>query len=181
MQPRGKGNQPPSDVAWLVLRAQSGDRLALEELLRETQRSLRAYVSSMVSRPELAPDVMQELLLTVYRKLGALKEPRAYWAWVRRIASRQVMAAAGTRHWDATLYESLDESAEIAAAPAELTDGVRDLVRKLPPAAREVMVLHYSDGFTIHEVAAILDLPVGTIKSRLAYGLKALRERIERQ
>ena len=63
-------------------------------------------------------------------------------------------------------------------AGRELLDQLRN-VEGLSPASRAVLVLHFEEGLTLSEIAAILELPLGTVKSRLAYGLSALRRRID--
>lgn len=167
------------EIVWLVLRAQAGDRAALEQLLRVTQKKIGGYVRVMIGDADLASDVVQQVLITTYRKLHTLQEPRAYWGWVRRIASRSIMAALGARRRDEEMHPPLsDDVAERAAAPAELQSWVPDVLRTLPPASREVMVLHYSEGLSLEEIAAVLDLRIGTVKSRLAYGLRALRRQV---
>lgn len=64
------------------------------------------------------------------------------------------------------------EGSEPAVSPAELALWVPEVLRHLAPATRNVLVLHYCDDLTLQEIGAVLDLPTGTVKSRLAYGLK---------
>src|SRR5688572_29481823 len=75
-----------------VLRAQSGDREALEFLLRHIQPSLRRYLRGLVG-PDDGDDVMQEVMLSIYRNLSWLEDPEVFRPWAFRIASR-----AGVRH-----------------------------------------------------------------------------------
>src|SRR5688572_24367693 len=89
----GRSPAAPRDFSWLVLRSQAGDRRALEDLLREAQEMLRPYVVSMMGDPFGGSDVLQDVLLIIYRKLGNLREPRAFVGWARRIASREVYRA----------------------------------------------------------------------------------------
>ncbi len=74
---------PPADpdargTVWLVLRAQAGDRAALEALLAHADGLLRPYATLMLREADAADDVLQDALLLVYRKLGTLREPRAF-------------------------------------------------------------------------------------------------------
>jgi RNA polymerase sigma-70 factor, ECF subfamily len=75
--------------SWLVLRAQSGDREALDELLKSVQGPLYGYVFSLVRERPLAEDILQEVFFRVYRKLGWLREPELFRAWAYRIATRE--------------------------------------------------------------------------------------------
>ena len=166
------------ETAWLVLRAQAGDRAALEALLERAQARLRPFVEVMVPEPHLRDDVLQEVLLLVYRKLGTLREPRAFGAWARRIAGREVFRALRRLRRDERTHEELSPDT-IAEPPPPETDGLLDrlpeMLERISPASRAVLALHYLDGLTLDETAAVLEIPPGTAKSRLAYGLASLR------
>lgn len=166
-------------TAWLVLRAQSGDRAALEALLSHADGLLRPYATLMLRDDDAADDVLQDVLLLVYRKLGSLREPRAFAAWARRIASREIFRTLRTRRAHDHLHDELPLDLVDAADPPEPPDGMIDqlpeLLQRVSPASRAVLALHYIDDLSLDEIAAVLDLPTGTVKSRLAYGLATLR------
>src|SRR5271155_1033507 len=77
----------PPDQTLLVLLAQTGDRAALEQLLRDTHAPLRRYVTRLAGA-DLADDILQETSLQIFRKLPFLREPAVFRAWALRIASR---------------------------------------------------------------------------------------------
>src|SRR5271155_5963057 len=77
----------PPDQTLLVLLAQTGDRAALEQLLRDTHAPLRRYVTHLVGA-DLADDILQETSLQIFRKLPFLREPAVFRPWTFRIASR---------------------------------------------------------------------------------------------
>lgn len=160
----------------LVLRAQSGDRAALDELLRGIQDALHRYLRRLTGDDSLADDVLQEVFVKVYRKLAWLDDPALFRPWVYRIASRQAFKALkGERRWRDQIRD--EDTLAVVASPAEpppATDIAR-LLDRLTPASRGVLILHYLDEMPLHEVAAILGIPLGTAKSRLAYGLATLR------
>src|ERR1700732_2239097 len=79
------------DERLLVLRAQAGDVRAFEQLLIRVHRPLRGYVRGMVG-PTMADDVLQEVALRIFRQIRFLLEPRAFRAWVQRIATRVALA-----------------------------------------------------------------------------------------
>ena len=166
-------------AAWLVLRAQAGDRAALEALLAHADALVRPYAALMLRDADATDDVMQDVLLIVYRKLGTLREPRAFAGWARRIASREIFRALrGRRAWDRThdaLPPDLPGDAAPPAEPGDLLPRLPALLERVSPASRAVLALHYLDGLSLDETAAVLDLPPGTAKSRLAYGLATLR------
>ncbi len=166
-----------------VLRAQSGDRQALDDLLREVQGPLFRCIRAITAQRELAEDVLQDVLVILCRQLVWLREPRLFRAWSYRIASREALRRLGReRRVPLTEVGALERLPGVA-----LPDPVRrDLAARLPalvaeltPACRPVLALHYLEELTLPEVADILGLPLGTVKSRLAYGLRLLRGRLQ--
>ncbi len=175
---------PPSQhdargTAWLVLRAQAGDRTALEALLAHADTLLRPFATLMLRDADAVDDVLQDALLIVYRKLGTLREPRAFAAWARRIAGREIFRALRGRRAHDQIHDPLPPDLPDGAEPPDPPDGLLErlptLLERVSPASRAVLALHYLDDLSLDEIAAVLDLPTGTVKSRLAYGLTALR------
>ena len=162
-----------AEILWIT-RAQCGDREALESLLRDVQPVLQRYVRRLASA-ELADDIVQETLIAIARKLRWLSEPRLFRAWAFRIASRQAFRhLRRERRWAGSDEVPLD-SLPSAEPPPEIY--LRAVLESdlLAPASRAVLTLHFHEGLTLPEVAAILEIPLGTAKSRLAYGLTVLR------
>ena len=170
-------------TAWLVLRAQAGDRAALEALLAHADGLLRPYATLMLRDADAAEDVLQDVLLAIYRKLATLREPRAFAAWARRIASREIFRALRSKRAYDQAHDELPPDLPDDADPPEPPDGLLqrlpELLERVSPASRAVLALHYLDELTLDEIAAILDLPPGTVKSRLAYGLSTLRRLLD--
>jgi RNA polymerase sigma-70 factor, ECF subfamily len=173
------GRRAPREVPWLVLRAQAGDRAALEALLGHAEGELRPYAAAMVPDGDLRSDVLQEVLVLVYRKLGTLREPRAFGAWARRIAAREIFRALRASRDRERTHEELPPDLPADSVEPLASDGLLErlpaLLEHVSPASRAVLALHYLDGLTLDETGAVLDLPPGTVKSRLAYGLATLR------
>lgn len=167
------------ETAWLVLRAQAGDRAALESLLEHAHAMLLPYVAVMVRDGDAAADVLQEILVLLFRKLPSLREPRAFASWARRVASREIFRALRKlREYERThdeLPPDVPAEPDPPLASAGLLERLPALLERVSPASRAVVALHYLDGLTLDETAAVLELPPGTVKSRLAYGLAALR------
>lgn len=162
----------------LVLLAQCDDPTALDALFLGIQNRLSRYIAGMVGR-EAAEDVLQEVFVRIWRNLKWLRRAELFRPWAYRIASRACYKhLKRTRRWSARH----DEAAVIEDLPApaehrvELLSGLDCLVGRVSPASRAVLLLHYGEDVSIEEAAAILDISVGTAKSRLAYGLSCLRE-----
>jgi len=158
--------------ARLVLRAQSGDRDAFDALLREAAPPLHRYIARLVDDITLADDVTQDVLITIVRKIAWLSDASLFRAWAYRIASRAAFRALKKRR--AVIFEPIDET--IASTEVPPDPWLRERIARLSPASRAVITLHYIEGLALSDVAAILDLTLGTVKSRLAYGLAQLRK-----
>jgi RNA polymerase sigma-70 factor (ECF subfamily) len=167
------------DQTLLVLLAQTGDRGALEQLLRQAYGPLRRYITHLAGA-SLADDILQESSIQIFRKLPFLREPAVFRSWTFRIASR----VAFTHLKRARRWEPLD-----AAPPEPLTvhnpglgeppdEAFFALLDRASPASRAVLLLHYQHDLSLEECAAILEIPVGTAKSRLNYGVTMLRKHL---
>ena len=167
----------PDETLW-ALRAQCGDREALELLLRSVQPSLRRYVRRLTTGAD-ADDVLQNVLVAIARNVTWLVEPRLFRPWAFRIASRAAFS-----HLRRVRRRGIEETDEalLAALPAPEAPPDNELLAELldgevlSPASRAVLVLHFQEEMQLDEVAAVLEIPLGTVKSRLAYGLKTLRQ-----
>lgn len=161
-----------------ALRAQCDDCEALELLLRSVQGPLHRYACGLVG-PSAANDVLQDALVIIYRKLKWLDKPELFRPWAYRIASRAAFRhLRRQRRWPGQLPENfvLEEiPAPDAPRPAELLQHLLNS-DDVSPASRAVLVLHFQEELPLLDVAAILEIPLGTVKSSLAYGLAALRK-----
>ena len=164
------------EAQW-VLRAQFGDREAIEALLTSAQPLLMRYVRAIVGAAD-AEDVTQDVMVLIYRKLWMLSMPDLFRPWMYRIASRAAFQyLQKRRRWPDHLRddEALDEqpAQDLAAISPRVDELLQD--PRVTPASRAVLALHFKEEMTLAEVAAILNVPLGTVKSRLAYGLATLR------
>jgi RNA polymerase sigma-70 factor (ECF subfamily) len=169
----------PADVM-LVLLAQEGDRDALNKLLTRAQDRLFRYIARLLHDSAAADDVLQETLWRIARKIQWLSEPAAFDAWAYRIASREVFRVA-RRSGSLAAPEplELDVAAPEVEPPRMTWDELDGLTRELSPQSRAVFALHYGEDRPLKEVAEILDVPLGTVKSRLGYGLTRLRRMLD--
>lgn len=165
------------DELHLVLLAQCGDRDALEALLVGVQAALGRFVAGLVGGSD-ADDVLQDVFLKIWRNLRWLRQPELFRPWAYRIATRACYRhLKRARRWsdrvdDAAMVDNLPAPADVRSG---LIGGLVPLLERVSPASRAVLLLHYVEDLSIEETAAILDVNVGTAKSRLAYGLACLR------
>ncbi len=169
------------------MRAQSGDRRAFDELLQTVQDALFRYLYRLVGERAAAEDILQEVFIIVYRKLVWLENPKLFRSWTYRIASREAFRyMKREKRWteqmrDEKVLETLSaEPPEEIYAP-ELIAQIPKLISEVSPASRAVLILHYLDEMSLSDTAEILDISLGTAKSRLAYGLASLRQKIKKE
>ena len=171
--------------SWWMLQALSGSHEALNELFKSVEEPLFRYIVSLVRDQHQAEDILQEVFIRIYRKLSWLREPQAFRAWSYQIASREAFRYLNReRRWN----KQVRDEATLAAVSIderefsrELIESLPQLVERLSPASRAVVVLFYLHELSLIETAAVLDIPVGTAKSRLAYGLESLRRVFEKE
>jgi len=166
----------------LVLLAQSGDREAVDQLLRSVQQQLWRFIVRLTTDEHLAEDILQDVFWIIYRKLKWLSDPKLFVAWAYRIATRECFRRLRKEaRWREQIRadDVLDDlPASQSAFDSDLIDRLPDLLKNVSPASRAVLILHYLDELSLSETADILDISPGTAKSRLAYGLSALRKQL---
>ena len=160
--------------------AQSGDRRALDSLLRDHQAALYRHACTIITDPDSALDALQASLLLIARRLTTVRDPRWFRAWAYRITTRESLRVARRLGRDRRMF---DDGVPIETQPLEASEDVTDhvsqwaeRVAELPPAAQIVLRLHFLEDLKLTEIAEALEVPLGTVKSRLAYGLARLRE-----
>ena len=171
-----KESQTP-DQTLLVLLAQTGDRAALEQLLRDIHAPLRRYICGLVGA-DLADDVLQETALQIFRKLPFLREPAVFRPWAYRIASRVAFSQLKrARRWEPLDAAPSETFTALNSNLGELLDeAFLTLLDRVSPASRAVLLLRYQHDLSLEETAAVLEIPIGTAKSRLHYGVSTLRK-----
>ena len=171
-------------TAALVARAQLGDVEALDRLLRMVQDPVYDHVAYIMRDADAAKDVLQTVLLTVCRTLIQLQDPLLLRAWVFRIATRAaVRELRRSQRGDVMMVEPKPELGIDEGEPLvddDLAASLRSLVEELPPACGMAVRLRYLEELSLAEVAEALDVPIGTVKSRIAYGIELLRRRSAR-
>jgi len=176
----------PKQEIFLVLRSQTGDKKAFDELLKSIQQLLFRYIYRLTGEHALAEDVLQEVFIIIYRKLRWLENPKLFRAWAYRIASRETFRRIRMeKRWtqqirDEEILERISSDEKNEIYEPELIAKIPDLLAEISPAARAVIVLHYLEEMSLSETAEILDIAPGTAKSRLAYGLESLRKKLKK-
>ena len=182
-----------ADDQRLIAECLRGRTAAFGELVRRYQDRLYNTVYRLLDNAEDAQDVVQEAFLHAYQALGAFKGDALFFTWLYRIAfntavslkrkQRAVLRVEAGRAETGSAGEPLDGSEESqpghALERAEQERRVQDALNRLSPDHRAVLVMKDMEGLKYEEMAKILDVPVGTIRSRLHRARLELRELLE--
>jgi RNA polymerase sigma-70 factor, ECF subfamily len=166
----------------LVERARSGDQEAFADLVHQVSDTLFGVARRILRDPDLAEDVLQNALVTIWRKLPHLREPDRFEGWAYRIVVHACYAEAPrNRRWAATVHVIPVDGANDADDMDRIAtrDELEQAFRRLPLDQRAVFVLHHHVGLPLVVIAETLGIPDGTARSRLHYATRALRAAFE--
>lgn len=170
----------------LVARAQSGDRDALRQLVRRHQRSVGALLRRMLRPAGLDPlteDLAQETFLRAFRALVRFDPdgPATFSTWLLRIASRLAINELARKRPERASPDSLGSSStpESEHRRKRIGQAIASAVGELPPPFRAAFLLREYHGLDYAEIAEILDLELGTVKSRLSRARRILRGQLQ--
>jgi RNA polymerase sigma-70 factor (ECF subfamily) len=178
----------PGDSPEFVRRLRAGDRAAFEELVRSHQHRVYAVALRMLGNAAEAQDVAQEAFLRAHRGLAEFRGEARLSTWLYAIASRLCLnRLAGserrlTRHGEDTLTRLPDgrPGPDQALERGELEEALHRAIGELADERRIVVVLRDVEGLAYEEIAEALELPVGTVRSRLHRARLDLKEKLER-
>jgi RNA polymerase sigma-70 factor, ECF subfamily len=176
----------------LVRSAQDGDRAAFEELVRRTSRLVFARLYLETGDTHRAEDLLQETLLSAFRSLGQLADPKDFRRWLLKIAQNALLDAArrdsrqkraAPRLGGATALQTVagkEASPEDQVVRDELRGQVLAILRSLPEEYRLPLTLRYIAGCDYESIQSQLGLSNGSLRGLLHRGLKVLRARLPR-
>jgi len=161
----------------LVLDAQSGDEQAFAKLYHLWSPRLARHVGRLVNDADATRDVSQETWLAIARSLRSVGDPAAFGAWAYRIATRR--AADWVRDRQRRRRLDREHPSENGTPDAPDLDPVRAAIRSLAPEQRAILSMHHADAMSLAHIAEALQIPVGTVKSRLFAARNELRRALE--
>lgn len=172
-----------SDI-W-VRQCQRGDRKAFEAIFRLYQPRLRYYLRRLDHSSVNADDMLQDIWMKVIKKIGTLKDPRAFTAWLYRIARNEVAMSNKARIKDPFVglsEEHLDLHAQSDEPVFDEEDATRvhQSLDKLKTHQREILTLGFLEQMPYKQIAEVLGISVGTVKSRVFHAKQSLHEELEK-
>ncbi len=161
----------------LLERAVLGDTGAFDKLVRARLDRMYMTANRILRDRAGAEDVVQQAMILAWRDLPSLRDRARFDAWLYRLLIRTCYRhLRSSRRWAANVIEL----AEIRASAPESTIHDRDALerafRRLSAEKRSAIVLHHVTGFGFNEVSQVLGIPEGTVRSRIHYGLRELRQ-----
>ena len=179
----------------LVQRAQRGDLRAFDLLVLKYQGRIGALVSRYITDPSEVEDVTQEAFIKAYRAIDKFRGDSAFYTWLYRIAanaaknhlvSRRRRPGADATIEDAELGQQAELLADVGTPEAvamgeELAVVVEEALATLPEELRAALTLREFEGLSYDDIAAVLDCPVGTVRSRIFRAREAIDERVKQQ
>lgn len=165
----------------LINRAQAGDRSAFDSLVGPLVDQAFRLAFGMLHNREAAEDAVQEAAMKAWRRLGNLRPGAEMRPWFLGIVANQCRSTARGRWWSVSRLDDEPEPSERAFEDEVLRGAdIRAALRRLPPDHREVLVLRYYLDLPIDEVAAVLGVAEGTVKSRVNRALAGMRPHLQR-
>ena len=173
----------------LIARASGGDPAAFNQLMAMHEKRMYAVALRMFATREDAQDCLQEAMLRVYRAIGSFKGQSSFSTWVYRITMNTCLdELRRKKNRPNTSLDNLldqgwspsdgDNAPERSAIQSETRAQLAGAIRELPEDMRSAIVLRDVQGYSYDEIAQILDVNVGTIKSRISRGREKLREKL---
>lgn len=174
----------------LIIKFLNGDTEAFNLLVSRWQRPIHNFVLRYAACPDSAKDLTQQTFISAYRGLRQLDNPMRFSSWLYRIAMNAARDA-GRSNQRYTMVSTSDEAVYNAleiprsrlpdedAHRRDLRDVLHRALQEIPEEQRVVVIMKEYQGLKFREIAEAMELPINTVKSRLYYGLKALRKLFE--
>ena len=173
----------------LIENAQNGDRQAFNELVMVYREPIVNLVYRFCGDIHLAEDAAQEAFVRAWKHLPAYQHKNSFRAWVYRISTNAALdmlrREKPVEELDETVYVDIsrnnhsgNENPEKSYSRSELAAEINQAVLGLPMASRSVLILREYENLSYREIAEILEIPLGTVMSRLSYGRKLLMEKL---
>ena len=174
----------PIENELLAVRCQLGEAAAFDELVERWHGPLWRYIRRMLRDASVAEEVHQEVWLKILRGIDRLRQPERLVPWMFSIARISVLDRLRGRYAESVevpLGEELPAEESEPIIEIGESELLHDALEDLPLIEREALALFYLRELSLNEVAVVLEIPVGTVKSRLHRARTLLRKKLEQR
>ena len=166
-----------------VIRVQGGEQKAFELLVKQWQPRLLAYAKRTTGSLEAARDVLQDVWIAVSRSIRRLDSPEHFRGWIYRIVRNKCadwIRAEQARRRLATKMSETSQNPSTGSVPDEHPVGqIIAMLRTLPEERRTILTMFYLEELSIRDIGYALNIPEGTVKSRLYHARRMLKDALE--
>lgn len=170
-------------TAYLVADAKAGNVQSLDRLIRLWATPLRTFVYRQTGSREDLADIMQEVWVAISRGLSRLDDPVRFKHWAYRIARNKSVDWIRKRQTSRALFEEVDNPDHVPAEEGEDVPAAHVALRRelsrMPAERRQLLILFYLEELSVTDIARVLGIPEGTVKSRLFHARQALKQQLE--
>jgi RNA polymerase sigma-70 factor, ECF subfamily len=178
----------------LVSRVQRGDKAAFDHLVRKYQHKIIQLVNRYVKDPSEAQDVAQETFIKAYRAISGFRGESAFYTWLYRIAintAKNYLVSRSRRFYDYEIdaqdAEQIEGASQMRSIETpehqllsdEIGVAIKSAIEKLPEDMRIAIMLREFDGLSYEDIAAAMDCPVGTVRSRIFRAREAIDKKLQ--
>ena len=166
----------------LIQRFLAGEEVAFEQLVERYYQRIDRLAQQVVRHPMVAEDITQEVFLRAYRALARFRGEASFYSWLYRITINLCLNYLRRQAHQIDMDQDAEASALPAADPSVVLETqerqrlIRRAIDTLPSHYRIAIILKDLEGLSYQEIAAILDIPLGTVKSRINFGKGLLRQ-----
>lgn len=169
----------------LVLRCSRGQKDAIEELVENWERRLFYYIHRLIEDEQDAWAILQEVWIKVIQNIKKVREPRKLPVWLYSVARQTVISHLRKKYSRQILYQEKENASNIEDCNTQYAfdnaEQVHYGLSRISLQQRDVLTLFFLRDLPIEEIAEVLNIPTGTVKSRIYYAKKALKEVLEKE
>ncbi len=172
-------NECRAQYEWLALRCQAGEPDAFEDLVAVMERPLLYYAASLTGNTDSALDVLQDVWIKAFRGIRKLRDPGSLQSWLysitHGIAVDRIRKNYSREQAEKTQCEDFEEAEEPSFAEEDAA-AIHQALSEIGLKHREVLVLHFLEDLSMAEIAEVVGCSEGTVKSRMHYARRAMKE-----
>lgn len=167
----------------LVIGCQRGDLNAFQQLVSRWHDRLKRHAWHLTGDSDASAEIVQDAWVVIVRTIRKLKEPTSFRGWAFRIVSNKSADWIRRQTRQRTLQSDLENRHDDGGSDSQSHNRASEIqagLQKLPEVNRQILSLKYLDDLSTREIAETLNIPVGTVKSRLFHAREQLKQRLER-